>query len=124
MALSRQQIRERKRHLERLEEKNQSRRLSLQELNEAERALDAKQQQRDQLALQTASLCTAILSQIPEHREGTKDIAVKATRFIDALLDARYLDLTERATTADLPDDEDDDDANDEEPAPLEAVAV
>jgi hypothetical protein len=124
MALSRQQIRERKRHLERLEEKNQSRRLSLQELNEAERALDAKQQQRDQLALQTASLCTAILSQIPEHREGTKTIATKATRFIDALLDARYQDLT--ATTVDPPPDEDDDedDANDDEPAPLEAVAV
>ena len=113
MPLSRQQIRDRKRKLERTEHQNQSRRLSLQELNEAERLLDQKQQSRDQLALQTASLCTAILSQIPEHREGTKEIAHKATRFIDALLDARYEDLAEM-TTADVPEEDDDDDDDDE----------
>ncbi|MGB8966833.1 MAG: hypothetical protein WCB99_14450 [Candidatus Cybelea sp.] len=109
--LSRQQIRERKRHLEKEEHQKRSRQQSLQELNDAERLLEQKRSTRDQVALQTGSLCVAILSQIPEHRTGIDGIADKAIRLLDDMLTLRHIQLT-----ADEPEDEgDDEDTEDED---------
>jgi hypothetical protein len=111
--LSRQQIRERRRHLEREEKDKRDRQVSLAELNEADRLLEQKRQSRHQMALQTGSLAVAILAQIPEKRDGIQAIEQRAIDFLNALLDAQYTFLTFGPDQ----EDEDDDDEDDDEPA-------
>jgi len=114
--LSRQQIRERKRHLEKEERAKRSQQQSLQELNEAERLLEQQRQSRHQMALQTGSLCTAILAQIPEKRDGCEGIAGKAIGFLDALITAQTIELTTAEPTGDEDDEDQDDEDDDDEP--------
>jgi hypothetical protein len=116
--LSRQQIRERKRHLQKAEQQKKDNRESLAELNEAERLLDQKRNTRDQTILQRGSLCVAIISQIPEHRPGVAPLVGKAVNFLDLMLDQGITLLTE---TDD--DDLDDPDEDEDEDEPLQAVS-
>lgn len=105
--LSRQQIRQRKRQLEKVRTAKRNDEQTLQELNDAERLHDSRQAQHDQLALQTGSLCVAILSQIPEHRGAA--VHLKAEAFITELLTQRHADLTT------VPEDEEDDEDEENE---------
>lgn len=108
--LSRQQIRERKRQLEREENVKRDRQTSLQELNDAERLIEQKRSTRHQMALQTGSLAVAILAQIPEKRDGVEGIARRATQFLEDLLDAQHKMVLQPDDDEDDEDDEDDDD--------------
>lgn len=83
---------------------------SLQQLTEAERILDQRKQTRVQQALQTASLCTAILAQIPEHRDGIDGIVEKSISYLDVLLAQATSALMEPDEFDDDPDEESDDD--------------
>jgi hypothetical protein len=115
--LNRQQIRERKRKLEREDNVRRDRHASLQELNDAERLIEQKRSGRHQMALQTGSLAVAILAQIPEKRDGVEGIARRATQFLEDLLDSQHRMVLQ-------PDDEDDeDDDEDDEELPLASVA-
>lgn len=70
------------------------------------------------MVLQTGSLCVAILSQIPEKRDGVGKVPPKATLYLETLLDMAYENLT-ATEDEDEPNFEDDegDDEEDEEPA-------
>jgi len=118
--LSRQQIRERKRHLEKEERAKRNHQQSLQELTEAERLLEQRRQSKHQMALQTGSLCTAILAQIPEKRDGCEGVSQKAIDFLDALISAQHTELT--TSDPEPEDDDDEDDEQDDEQAPLSVV--
>jgi len=112
MALSRQTIRERKRQLEKEERAKRTQQQSLQELNEAERIIEQRRQTRHQNALQTGSLATAILAQIPEKRDGCTGITQKAINYLDALLEHAHIELT-TAEPEDEPEEEENGDEDD-----------
>lgn len=109
--LSRQQIRERKRHLQKEENQKRKQALTLAELNEQERLHEQKRNGRDQMALQTGSLCVALLAQVPEKRDGVDGIATKAIDFLDSLISRQQTQLT----AADEPEEEEPEEDDDED---------
>lgn len=121
MALSRQQIREKKRQLEKVEAAKRNSQQSLAELNEAERLLEQKRSAREQMALQTGSLCVAVLSQVPEHRAGVEPLAKKAVAFIERLIDLHDASLT--AINEPEPDDDEEDDEDEQDDDDALAIA-
>lgn len=113
MSLSRQTIRERKRQLHKEETQKQTQRQTMAELIEAERLIDQKEQSQLQNALQTGSLCIAILAQVPEKRDGCEGIAQNSIDYLSALLERQTAKLTA------VPPDEPEDDDEEEEDEPI-----
>lgn len=118
--LSRQQIRERKRQLQKVERQKRDNTQSLAELNDAERLIEQRKTTRDQMLLQRGDLAVAIVSQVPEHKApGVSAVIDKAVSFLDLMMDQSISVLTE----TDEPENDDEDDDDDDEDEPLAAAS-